>query len=72
MSGFVERFAEPLGFAQGFGGQVRREPPPETEKSVRRREDDDEEDQADQRVEPIGADDVDRESLQEHIDAPRR
>ena len=55
-------------FAQGFGGQVRREPTPETEQAVRRREDDDEENQSDQGVEPICADNVDREGLQEHIE----
>ena len=47
---------------------MRRQPPPEAENAVRRGEDDDKENEANQRVEAIGADHVDGESLQDDID----
>ena len=53
--------------AQRFFGERRRETPGKAENPIGRDKDDDEENRADQSVEAIGADDIDREGLQKHI-----
>src|SRR5208283_536057 len=62
------RFPRFSRFAQWLLRQGGREAPPQTQNSVWRNEDDDEKNGADQRIESVGADEVDREGLQHHIE----
>src|SRR5260370_11740172 len=56
------------GYAQRLRRQRRRDAPPQAEDSVGRNEADDEKDGADQRIESIGADEIDGEGFQEDIE----
>src|SRR5690349_1482153 len=54
--------------AQGLLGQMWSDPPPQPQQAIRRDEDDRQEDEADERVETLGPDDVDGEGLHQDDD----